>query len=107
MNLLINGISSRSGGALVYLSNLIEHILKKNSDIKIYLMVEETFKENFINILSPDEIIYVKKTNIFGRLMKELFLVNFFIKKYNITHMLFPGGISFPTFKSVKKITIN
>jgi glycosyltransferase involved in cell wall biosynthesis len=106
MNLLINGISSRSGGALVYLSNLIEHILKKNSDIKIYLMIEETFKENFINILSPDEIIYVKKTNIFGRLIKELFLVNFFIKKYNITHMLFPGGISFPTFKSVKKIIV-
>ena len=104
MNLLINGVSSRSGGALVYLSNLIENILKKNSNIKIYLIIEESFQEIFKNILSHNQIIYVKKINILGRILSEIVMINFLIKKYKITHILYPGGVSFPTFIRAKKL---
>ena len=106
MNLLINGISSRSGGAIVYLSNLIENILKKNSDIKIYLIIEDSFQEIFKNILSHNQIICVKKINIFGRILSEIVMINFLIKKYKITHILYPGGVSFPTFSRTKKIIV-
>ena len=94
INIMINLTSSKSGGAISYIKNLLPLLIRQfnlNSEHKLFILVTE-FQQKYINNKDNANIIKVKKNidNGFKRYLWEIYNLKYLTFKYDIDVIFTP-----------------
>jgi glycosyltransferase involved in cell wall biosynthesis len=96
-NVLINCVSSGSGGALSYLKNLVPRLLQKcgeNPDISVYLLVKRNQEHYFQEYLSYFNLVSCPDLSGYKRFIWEYLVLPKIVERHNIDLIFTPYQIA-------------